>query len=110
MKKLTRITLEGINELAIPNEVIEVGRGTIMGSRNINKRLILKLPKETRKIKTSIYIMGTSRPNFLEYVDKFLKENKLYLTDVEYRKDKALNFLPHKLKGMFYKERTKEII
>lgn len=107
MKKLTRITLEDIDELADSNEVIEVGKGKIIGSRHTTDRLILKLPEETRKIKTTIYIMKSSRPDFLEYVDNLLKQEGLYLVEVEYRKDKALSFLPHKLKGMFYKEKTK---
>lgn len=106
MKKLERMTLGHISELVegtFQKKIMHFGKGVAKNTYGNN----IKVSFSGRDIKYltdygSTHMLGNQE--FLESLDNFLKQNNLYISEVEYSPSKAMDLFSHKIKGIFYEE------
>ena len=103
--KLTRMTLGSIdNLLDSDNSTRRLGEGIILAGRWLPRSLTISYAGTVIKKELSESTMQASNGAFLEMVEKFLKEERLYVAEVEYRPKKWDGAIPHKINGIFYRE------
>lgn len=103
MKKYNRMTDGQIKNIAQRTEII--GDGYAKCAWFLDTDVVkVKTPMGKAKINYKM-AMTSDREKFLSHVNDFLKENKMYLSVQNYREQKHSGFIPHKIKGIFYKEK-----
>lgn len=109
MVKIERISIGGIESLVEkPIKIYYLGESSFKSSSFFENRLTVRTPNETRRINTDYSLIQAPRDQFLDVVETYLKENKLYLAEANYRPQIWGGFLPHKLEGILYKEIEQE--
>jgi hypothetical protein len=101
MKKLERMTLGDISELIDrwSEKVERLGEGKI--KTTISNKINISTPVGEKTINLNRGIKGVFfKEHFLEIIDKELRKDGLYFSEVEYQR-----FFQHKMKGEFYREK-----
>lgn len=98
--RFSRMTLGSIDDLVPKNSVELMGDGTL--SEGIMSGIKLTIPnKETRKIYEKMPEFDNSA-RFLDWINQYLKSNKLYIEFVNYNYSKHF---AKKIAGTFYRDK-----
>jgi hypothetical protein len=99
--KYSRITLGSIDDIANEGQLELIGKGRIKEGWFSNIRI--RISEKNKKIHAYMPDMSM-KGKFLDLVNTYLKNNRMYLSSAIYRHNLIM---PNKITGIFYKEKEK---